>query len=328
MRAVQATAFGGPDVLSVTDLADPIPGPGQISIDVSHSAVGLVDVLMRQGMLSDHPGTPQPPFVPGLEVAGTVRAVGDGVTGFTVGEKVVSMSRSGTGGYASVYIADAHLVASFERYDIDPATAVAMVPNGAMAHVALTSVAHLAKGESVLVHGALGGFSAAFPGIARQLGAARVVGTVRRSKDAAASVTQLPYDEIVCSADLPGVFGDEKFDVVIDPVGGEVRTHSLALLKPGGRLVVAGNASGDWDHKLPSNQMWLGSVTVAGFNAGAYLPARPQLVRPALDAALEAATAGLSKTAIDVLPFDEAVLAHERMERRDLAGRIVLTPDS
>ncbi|HEY6493932.1 MAG TPA: zinc-binding dehydrogenase [Trebonia sp.] len=328
MRAVQAVRFGDPSVLELVDLPDPLPGPGQVAIDVTHAAVGLIDVFFRQGLYRDRPGMPRPPFVPGLEVAGTVRALGDGVTGFTVGEQVVAMSAGGTGGYASVYVADATRVASTEAYDLDPALAVAVVPNAAMAHVALTRVAHLAPGESVLVHGALGGFAAAFPGIARQLGASRVVGTVRAGKLAAAAATKLPYDQVVDSAELPDALGGERFDVVIDPVGGAVRTHSLDLMGPGSRLVVSGNASGDWDHRLDSNQLWLRSVTVSGFNSGAYLPAHPQFVRPALEAALRAVAAGLGETEIDVLPLSEAVTAHERMERRDLNGRIVLTPDS
>jgi NADPH2:quinone reductase len=326
VQAVQATQFGDPSVLKVVDLPDPVPAPGEIAIDVTHAAVGLVDVFLRQGLYKDRPGLPQPPFVPGLEVAGTVRALGDGVTGFAVGERVVSMSGTGSGGYASVHVGPASLVASTEAYGLDPALAVSVVPNAAMAHVAFTSVLRLAAGESVLVHGALGGFAAAFPGIARQLGAARVVGTVRASKLAAAAATRLPYDQVVDSADLPGALGDEKFDVVIDPVGGEVRTRSLDLMKPGGRLLACGNASGEWGHQVDTNQLWLRSIAVCGFSSGAYLPAHRHLVRPALEAALTVAAAGLGDTELDVLPFAEAVTAHERMESRDLAGRIVLIP--
>ncbi|MFK3984305.1 zinc-binding alcohol dehydrogenase family protein [Micromonospora sp. NPDC050397] len=313
-------------MLTVSEFPDPTPGPGEIAVDVTHSAVGLIDVLMRRGVFKDQPGMPQAPYVPGLEVAGTVRELGEGVTGLTVGESVVSMSATGTGGYASVYIAPADLVVSTEGYGIDPALAVSVVPNAAMAHVALTRVAHLAEGESVLVHGALGGFSAAFPGIARQLGASRVVGTVRASKLEAAADTRLPYDKIVDSAELSNALTDEKFDVVIDPVGGQVRTGSLSLLKPGGRLIAAGNASDDWTHQIGSNQLWLGGITIAGFNAGAYLPTHPQYIRPALQAALTAVAAGLGETVVDVLPFGEAAAAHQRMEDRALRGRIVLTP--
>jgi len=327
MKAVQVTRFGDPAVLAVVDLPDPVPGPGQVAIDVTHAAVGLIDVFFRQGLYQDRPGMPQPPFVPGLEVAGTVRALGDGVTGLTIGERVVTMSATGTGGYASVYVASATRVASLEGYDIDPVLAVTAVPNAAMAHVALTQVAHLSAGESVLVHGALGGFAAAFPGIARQLGASRVAGTVRTSKLAAAAETKLPYDQIVDSAELPGILSGEKFDVVIDPVGGAVRSHSLDLMPAGGRLLAVGNASGDWGHQLDSNQLWLRSVTVSGYNSAAYLSAHPQAIRPGLEAALQAAAAGLGEMDVDVLPFSAAAAAHERMESRSLNGRIVLTPD-
>ncbi|GLK73616.1 zinc-binding dehydrogenase [Ancylobacter dichloromethanicus] len=327
MKAIQATQFGSPSVLTVVDLPDPTPGPGQIAIDVTHAAVGLIDLLFRQGQFKDVPGMAQPPFIPGLEVAGRVRALGDGVTGFVVGEKVVSMSAgAGTGGYASVYIAPVQGVVSIEGSNVDPALAVAMIPNVAMAHVALTLVAKLAEGESVLVHGALGGFSSAFPGISRQLGASRVVGTVRSGKLETAAHTKLPYDRIVDSAELPGALNGEKFDVIIDPVGGTVRSHSFALMKPGSRLIVAGNASGDWDHTVKTSNLWLGSMTVAGFNAGAFLPSHPDAIRPGLEAALKAVASGLCDVPVNVLPFSDAVTAHERMESRDLNGRIVLTP--
>ncbi|MFB9830714.1 quinone oxidoreductase family protein [Actinoallomurus acaciae] len=326
MKAVQATRFGDPTVLEVVELPDPTPGPGEIAIDVTHAAVGLIDVFFRDGHFKDRPGMPQPPFVPGLEVTGTVRALGDGVTGFAIGEKVVSMSNGGIGGYASVFIAQAPLVVSLEGHDIDPALAVSVVPNAAMAHVALTRVAHLVEGESVLIHGALGGFSAAFPGMAKQLGAGRVVGTVRTSKLQAASTTKLPYDKIVDSAELPAALGEERFDVVIDPVGGRLRGRSLDLMRPGGRLVASGNASGDWDDSVETNRLWFGSVAVIGFNAGAYLPTHPDTVRPALEAAVQVVAAGLGQTEVDVLPFSEAVTAHQRMASRSLNGRLVLTP--
>ncbi|MDR7009377.1 quinone oxidoreductase family protein [Paraburkholderia strydomiana] len=327
MKAIQVTQFGGPSVLVAADLPDPTPGQGEIAIDVTHAAVGLIDVFFRQGLFEDVPGMPKPPFIPGLEAAGSVRALGEGVTGFTVGEQVVAMSAgSGTGGYASVYIAKASFAVSIESFGIDPALAVAVVPNAAMAYVALTSIAHLCAGESVLVHGALGGFSAAFAGIARQLGASRVVGTVRASKLEAGRNTKLPYDQIVDSAGLPGILGDEKFDVVIDPVGGAIRSHSLAFMKHGSRLIVCGNASGDWEHQVRTNDLWGSGITVSGFNAGAYLPMHPQVVRPALEAALRAVASGLGETEVDVLPLHEAAVAHERMDDRALNGRIVLAP--
>lgn len=319
MQAVQVTRFGDPSVLTVAELPDPTPGPGQVAIDVTHAAVGLIDVYIRQGLYKDREGLPQPPYVPGLEVAGTVRALGDGVTGFTVGEKVVALPSAGTGGYASVLVRDQANVVSTEGYDIDPALAVATVPNAIMAHVALTRAVRMSAGESVLIHGALGGLASTFPGIARQLGASRVVGTVRTEK--VGTATKLPYDNIVGSAQLP----DEKFDIIVDPVGGTVRTQSLGLLAPFGRLLLVGNASGDWNHRIDSNAIWYGNTAVAGFNAGGYLPAHPEVIRPAAEAALTAVAAGLIDVDIELHALADASTAHERLEQHAVTGRVVLT---
>lgn len=327
MKAVQVSQFGPPSVLRLIECPDPVPGPGEVAIDVSHASVGLVDLFFRAGQFKDMQGMAQPPFVPGLEAAGRVRALGAGVTEFQIGERVVSMSAgSGTGGYASIFIAPASVMISLEKYEIDLALAVSVIPNAAMAHVALTKVACLKRGESVLIHGALGGFSSGFPGIAKLLGASRIVGTVRSSKLEAAAKTKLPYDRIVDSSNLSDALADEKFDVVINPIGGSVSTNSLALMKPGGRLIIAGNASGDWGQSVNTNDIWLANATVLGFNAGAYMSKYPEVVRPALEAARRAVADGVGFIELDLLPFEKATLAHERMESRKLNGRIVLTP--
>src|ERR1700754_4556890 len=113
MRAAVVTRFGEPEVFALTELPDPEPGPGQVAIDVSHAAVGLVDVYIRQGLYQDRPGLPRPPYVPGLEVAGTIRALGDGVRDLRVGEPVVTLSGTGaTGGYAGIEVVDARLTVS------------------------------------------------------------------------------------------------------------------------------------------------------------------------------------------------------------------------
>ncbi|ATL85061.1 NADPH quinone reductase [Streptomyces malaysiensis subsp. malaysiensis] len=327
MQAIQVTRFGEPGVLALTELPDPAPGPGQVAIDVTHTAVGLIDVYIRQGLYKDREGLPQPPYVPGLEVAGTVRALGEGVTGFALGEKVVALSSGdGQGGYASVFIADQASVVSTEGHSIDPALAVAAIPNALMAHVALTRAGRLSEGESVLVHGALGALSAAFPGIARQLGAARVVGTVRAERMAAAAATKLPYDTVVDSARLPDALDGEKFDVIVDPVGGLVRTRSLDLLAPSGRLLLVGNASGDWNHGIDGNRIWYGNFTVTGFNSGGYLPTHPETFAPAARAALKAVADGLADVEIETLALADAATAHQRLEDHSANGRIVLTP--
>jgi NADPH:quinone reductase len=171
MRAAVVTRFGGPEVFELTEVPDPVPGPGQVAIGVTYAAVGLVDIYIRQGLYNDRAGLPQPPYVPGLEVAGTIRALGDGAEGFRVAEPVVTLSGTGAeGGYASVTVADAAMTVSLDGTGIGPAAAVAAVPSAATAYAAVTEVAHLKPGERLLVHGALGGLASAFPGSGTHLG--------------------------------------------------------------------------------------------------------------------------------------------------------------
>jgi NADPH:quinone reductase len=327
MKAIQVADYGDPSVLRHTDLPDPAPGPGEIAIDVTHAAVGLLDVYFRQGLFRDQPGLPKPPFVPGLEVAGTVRALGEGVTGFEAGERVVTLSANGgRGGYASVFISDAAFVASLKGYNLEPGLAVTVVPNLATAYLALRRAVRMVPGESVLVHGALGGLASGFPGIARQLGASRVAGTVRPEELTAARATRLPYDQIVDSTQLTEALRGQQFDIIVDPVGGLLRSASLDLLAPLGRLLLVGNASGDWSHHVDTNQIWQGNIALAGFSVGGYLPAHKQTARPAADAAVRAAADGLADAEVEAMPLRDAATAHQRLEDRSVAGRIVLRP--
>ena len=327
MRAAVVTRFGEPEVFALSELPDPRPGPDQVAIDVSHAAVGLVDVYLRQGLYKERAGLPQPPYVPGLEVAGTIRAVGDGVADFRIGEPVVTLSGTGAeGGYASVEVVDARLAVSLEGTGVDPALAVAALPNAATAYLALTEVAHLKPGERVLVHGALGGLASAFPGIARTLGAAVVVGTARRSSLAGARAAALPYDDIVASEDLVEALGEQRFDVVVDPVGGQLRTDSIQVMAPLGRMLLVGNASGDWQHSVPTNVLWGGSLALLGFTVGDYLPSHLAQARPAAEAGLTAISQGLVDIRTETLPLAEAAEAHRRLENGAVGGRILLTP--
>jgi NADPH:quinone reductase len=327
MHAAVVTRFGDPGVIEPTELPDPVPGPGQVAIDVSHAAVGLIDVYIRQGLYKDQPGLPQPPYVPGLEVAGTIRALGEGVADLRLGEPVVTLSGTGAeGGYASVSVVDAALTTSLEGTGVDLALAAAAVPNAATAYLALTVVADLQPGERVLVHGALGGLASAFPGVARTLGAASVVGTARRASLADVRASGLPYDDVVASEDLAGSVGGQRFDVVIDPVGGQLRTDTLPVMAPMGRMLLVGNASGDWQHTVQTNALWRGNLAMLGFAVGSYLPAHPERARPAAQGALKAVSQGLVGIRTQTLPLDEAAEAHRRLESGTVGGRILLTP--
>jgi len=106
---------------------------------------------------------------------------------------------------------------------------------------------------------------------------------------------------------------DERFDVVIDPVGGDLRTASLEVLAPLGRLLAVGNASGDWQHSVDANRLWVSNLPILGFSVGAYLPTHPELARPAAEGALKAISAGLVNLNIEILPLEKAPEAHRQV---------------
>jgi len=154
MRAVVIPRFGGPEVLEVRDLPAPAPGPGEVTIDVAYAGVNHAEVLYRRGDV-DVPL----PFTPGIEVAGHIRALGPDVTGLRAGQPVAALTTVDSGGYAEVVRVAAPLVFPLDTLapDLGLAVAAAFPSNTTTALLVLSTVAHLQKGERVLIHGASGG---------------------------------------------------------------------------------------------------------------------------------------------------------------------------
>lgn len=262
--------------------------------------------------------------MPGLEVAGTVRELGEGVTGFQIGEPVVTLSQMSLGGYATVTLADAVMTVSLKDTDVDPAQAVAVLPNAITAYLALTRVAHLSEGENVLVHGAAGGLAAAFPAVARSLGASHITGTVS-TQARIADTAHLGYDEVFTSDRFVQGLDGRRVDVVVDPVGGQVRAATLDVLAPLGRILLVGHAAGDPDVPLTGDDLWHRNAGMLGFAVGPYLQGNPAAARPAVEHLLPLLAAGRLTQRVDELPLTEAAEAHRRLEAREVPGRIVLT---
>ena len=166
------------DGLEYTDVPDTHPGSGEVSIAVQTAGVGLIDALWTTGAMPSLPG-----FIPGLEVSGTIRGLGDGVTGFAVGQQVAALLPS-AGGFAEIVSAPATLAAAIpEGLSIDVAAVVPV--NTVTAHLALTTVARFSPAESLLVHAGVGGLGSQFAHVARALGAGRidaVVGTATKQE--------------------------------------------------------------------------------------------------------------------------------------------------
>jgi NADPH2:quinone reductase len=325
MRALTVTAFGGPETLAVREAPTPSPRPGEVTIDVSHAAVGLVDVFLRRGDYRDREGLPQPPYVPGLEVAGTVREAGEGVTGLQPGDPVATLTLPRQGGLAEVVAAPAQLVVPLNETGVPPEQAAAALGNAATAYLALTDAAHLRSGERVLVHGVTGALASTFPAVAKLLGAAEVVGTVRReSKTEAAH--GLGVDRVVVAAEVPTALGGERFEVVVDPVGGELRRKSVPLLAWQGRMLVVGNASGATDVTVDTNLIWKSAIGIIGYAIGGVYAADPERGVGAGKAVLPLLADGRLGLPVTLAPLDDAVAAFERFERGEIDGRLLLVP--
>lgn len=317
MQAVVIPEFGEAEVLRETLVPVPEPGAGQVAIDVAYAGANFAEVLYRRGVV-DVPL----PFVPGIEVAGRVRAVGEGVTGLKAGQPVAALTIVDSGGYAEVAVTDARLVAPLidSASGLDLATAAALPSNSTTAFLVLEQVARLAAGESVLVHAAAGGVGSQLGQVARLLGAGRVVGTVGSSAKFEAA-RAFGYDEVILRADLADA---GQFDVIVDMVGGPARQGSLDRLAPSGRLVVMGNASGAEDVAISANELWFSNKTVSGFNLAAYSAVRPDQAGEALRRAVRAAGDGVLQVQVEAVPLHQVVQTHRRIETGATTGKLVL----
>ncbi len=325
MRAVVIPRFGGPEVLEVRDLPPPEPGPGEVTVDVAYAGVNHAEVLYRRGEV-DVPL----PFTPGIEVAGHVRALGPGVTGLRAGQPVAALTIVNSGGYAEVVRVAAPLVFPLDTLapDLDLAAAAAFPSNTTTALLVLSTVAHLQKGERVLIHGATGGVGSVLGQMARALGAGQVIGTVGHP-DKVDAAKALGYDTVLLNdgfADaLPNATGGAGIDVVVDPVGGEARTRSLAALNTLGRLVAMGNASNADDVTVSANDLWFSGKGVLGFNLALLSAHAPDGVHIAGEEALRLVASGAVRVEVtDVLPLEQAAEAHRRIEARAVRGKLVL----
>ncbi|MFE1230432.1 zinc-binding alcohol dehydrogenase family protein [Streptomyces sp. NPDC058745] len=219
---------------TLTSLDEPVPAAGEVAVRVEYAGIQWGDVLVRGGYF------PVPrPFVPGFEAAGRVVAVGEGVDPARVGQLVTALTSSGA--YAETVVAPA--VLALPVGDLDTRTAAAFGWAGPTAWDLIHTVTRVRPGETVLVHAALGGVGSLAAQFASAAGAGRIVGVVG-DPDQADYAAKLGYDRLVSRHGFPETLGDERFDVILDPVGGPVRAAGLDRLAPHGRLVVYGAMGG------------------------------------------------------------------------------------
>ncbi len=325
MRAIVIREPGGPEVLELREVATPEPSRGEVRVRVRATAVNRADLLQRLGMYPAPPGSPAD--IPGLEIAGEVDKLGEGVTEWSPGDRVFGIV--GGGGYAEYLTVHARTLARIpEGMSFRDAAAV---PEAFLtAWDAMVDQAHLGAGETVLVHAAGSGVGTAAIQIARAIGA-RSLGT-SRSGDKLERARALGLDEAILVKES-GSFADEVrsrtggkgADVVLELVGGAYVAQDLACLAHRGRIVVVGTMAGTRvELDLPLLMRKRGAVR------GTMLRSRPLeekiLATRSLDRHLCPLFArGALKPIVDrSLPLTDAAEAHRVVQGNDTFGKVVL----
>jgi NADPH2:quinone reductase len=324
VRALQLTELSGPDGIEVTELPEPEPThmltPGEgVVIDVQAAAVSFPDVLQTRGLYQYKPDLP---FVPGAEVAGTVRSAPD-ASGFKEGDRVAAFTAMG--GLAEVAVAPTFMTFALPE-PLDFAEGAALILNYHTAYFALKLRGRLAKGERVLVHGAAGGVGTAALQVAKGLGATTVAVVSSDEKERVAR--DAGADDVVRS---DGPWREQAVeltgggvDVVLDPVGGDRFTDSLRSLREDGRVVVVGFTGGSIP-EVKVNRLLLRNTAVVGAGWGGYVMSKPEL-NGEIGAALDRMIAeGTVRPVIGGrFPLAEGADAMRVIDERRATGKVVL----
>ena len=323
MRAVRCHELIGPAGLRVDEITDPEPGPGEIVIDVRAAGVNFPDVLVTHGR---YQFKGDPPFVPGGEVAGVVSALGGGVTGFAKGDRVAATMLSGAFAervaVASSMVAKLPAAISFE-------TGAALLLTYATTMHALIDRGRLRQGETLLVLGAAGGVGTAAIEVGKCLGARVIAAASTPEKLAhckehgADAVIDYKAEDLKERAKALSGGG---VDVIYDAVGGDATEAALRTMAWGGRHLVIGFASGTIP-KVPANLVLLKSCELVGVFWGAFAQRSPAENRAHVERLLVWLVEGRIRPHIDaVMPFERAREALEKLERREVRGKVVLVP--
>ncbi len=324
MRAALCREYGPPEKLAIETLPNPQPGPGQALIEVRSAAVNFPDVLI----LANRYQVSSPlPFTPGSELAGVVRAVGEGVSNAKPGDAVIAALFIGA--FAErVCVPAAQLIPIQAEKPEDFDRAAAFWVCHSTAYAALLGPGKLARGETLLVLGAAGGVGLAAVELGKLLGA-RVIAACSSAEKLAAA-REAGADELVdyTREDLKQrvreLTGGRGADVAIDPVGGAATEAALRAMAFRGRLVIVGFASGEIP-KLPANLMLLRNCAVVGFEIGQYLSqARDEAARTRAELLAHFRAGRLRPRICAVYPLARAADALRHVGERRAAGKVVI----
>lgn len=325
MKAIRIHEDGGPEVLRYEDAPDPAAGRGEVLVELRAASLNRLDLWIRKGL----PSVPKPRIL-GADGAGVVAALGEGVEGLEPGQRVVI--NPGLRDGETITVVGEHTDGTHAELIAVPATNVHPLPESIgfqeaaafplvfeTAYRMLVTKARLEPGEWVLVWGIGGGLATAALAIAKALGA-RVLVT-SSSEEKLARARALGADAVVnhasgdVRAEAKRVTGGRGIDLVVEHVGEATWQTSLAVVRPGGRVTVCGATTGP-NPPATLHRIWWKQLTVYGSTMGS---------RADFDGAFELVASGRARPVVDsVYPLAEARAAHERLERGDQLGKIVL----
>jgi NADPH:quinone reductase-like Zn-dependent oxidoreductase len=322
-RAIVVPRYGGAEVMEERVLAVPLPGPGEVRL--RHTAVGVnfIDIYCRTGFFR----LLTPPGVPGMEAAGVVTDVGEGVAHLRAGDRIV-YACAPVGAYAEARTMNAALIVPLPS-DIDDATAAAIFLKGLSAEFMLHRVHAVQPGEIVLVHAAAGGMGLLLCAWARAIGA-DVIGTVSTEEKVEHALRAGCAEVIVHAREnfvdaVKRLTAGRGVDVVYDGVGQATFAGSVEALAERGHLISFGQASGQVG-SLDIDALASKSATISRPNFGHYT-SDPELLPGMAERVFDALRRGIIRPTIDAkLPLAQAAEAHRRLEERQNIGAIVLIP--
>jgi NADPH:quinone reductase len=323
VKAIRVNEHGGPEALSYEDVELPEPGPGQARLRNAASGVNFIDVYMRSGV---YPG--DPPFTLGLEGAGEVEAVGEGVEGISVGDFVAWAGVPGS--CAEGVVAPADKLVPFNVTMVEARVAAAVMLQGMTAHYLTHSTFPLEEGQTALVHAAAGGVGLLLCQMAKMRGAT-VIGTAG-TEGKATLAREAGADEVILyreedfAEETERITGGEGVDVVYDSVGKDTFDKSLDCLKPRGYMVLFGGSSGQVPPFDLQTLNQKGGLYVTRPALAHYTRTREELLWRA-----ESLFSWIGQGNLDVriggsYALEDAARAHEDLEARRTTGKLILIP--
>lgn len=324
MKAVICKQYGPPDRLVIEELAPLEPQPGQVVVSVRACGVNFPDTLIIQGKYQTKP---ELPFSPGAEIAGLVKGVGEGVSQFKIGDRVLAYIR--WGGFAEEALVEAADLISIPE-GIDFVTASAFLMTYGTSHHALKDRGELKPGETLLVLGAAGGVGLAAVEIGRVMGAEVIAAASSEDKLALCrqhgATHQINYAREDVRQRIKDITADRGIDVVFDPVGGPYTEPALRGMAWKGRYLVVGFAAGEIP-KIPLNLPLLKACSIVGVFWGAFLRNEPQRNQEHLRELLTWLQDGRLKPHISATyPLERAADALNDMMNRKVQGKAVVVP--